>query len=307
MKGYIATTDIDWFRYLAALDHPEEVNFWQPSGRNAFKAIAPNDVFFFKLKSPFNAIGGFGTYVRHSILPEWLAWDSFGVFNGTPTFESMKKRVRKYRGLRADDRQVLNVGCIMVAEPVFFSEDLWIPQPRDWKREIVQGKTYDLNVGEGKRIWTECMARAQGRALSKLQVGEPTARYGEETTIRQRLGQGTFRVLVTDAYERSCAITSEHSLPVLEAAHIKPYAHGGVHEVSNGLLMRCDVHRLFDKGYLTVAPDHRIEVSRRLKEEFDNGKAYYPYHGQTLALPPDPANHPDPQLLEYHRDEIYLG
>ncbi len=307
MKGYVANTDIDWFRFLAEIDHPEEVNFWQPSGRHAFRAISPNEPFFFKLKSPYNAIGGFGTFVRHSILPEWLAWESFGIHNGTPTFEHMKMRVRKYRGLRADDRLSLNVGCIMIANPVFFSKDMWIHQPRDWKRAIVQGKTYDLTAGEGQRIWTECMERAQGKGLRSEWAGEMVARYGDESTVRHRLGQGSFRVLVTDAYERTCAITTEHSLPVLEAAHIRPYAKGGAHEVSNGLLLRSDVHRLFDKGYMTIAEDHRIEVSQRLRDEFQNGKAYYPYHGQSLVLPRNTANHPDPQQLEFHRNGIYLG
>lgn len=45
--------------------------------------------------------------------------------------------------------------------------------------------------------------------------------------IRHRLGQGAFRVLVTDAYQRRCAISGEKTLPVLEAAHIRPYSQHG--------------------------------------------------------------------------------
>ncbi len=104
-----------------------------------------------------------------------------------------------------------------------------------------------------------------------------------------RLGQGAFRVLVTDVYGRRCAMTQEKTLPVLEAAHIRPYsAHGG-HELWNGLLLRSDLHRLFDRGYLTVDPDdRRVIVSPRIREEFENGREYYKLDGQAIAMPSDP-------------------
>jgi hypothetical protein len=95
-----------------------------------------------------------------------------------------------------------------------------------------------------------------------------------------RLGQGAFRVIVTDVYQRQCALTNSHVLHVLDAAHIRPYADGGSHSPSNGLLLRQDVHTLFDRRYLTVSPDYHVEVSRRLKDEFDNGTGYYALQGK---------------------------
>jgi putative restriction endonuclease len=113
---------------------------------------------------------------------------------------------------------------------------------------------------------------------------------------------------VTEAYRRACAITEEHSLPVLEAAHIKPYGEGGPHSVNNGLLLRSDLHRLFDRGYITVTPEYKIEVSRRLKEEFENGRSYYPYHGQRLGhLPQSPADQPLLELLTWHNENAFRG
>jgi putative restriction endonuclease len=100
---------------------------------------------------------------------------------------------------------------------------------------------------------------------------ETGSRYGEPQLVRPRLGQGTFRFAVLDAYG-SCAVTTEHSRPVLDAAHIRPYGEGGGHEVANGLLLRTDLHRLFDKGYVTVSPDHRLVVSKRLRDEWHNGR-----------------------------------
>ena len=112
-------------------------------------------------------------------------------------------------------------------------------------------------------------------------------------------------LICTDAYERACAVTNEHSLPVLEAAHIKPYSPGGEHIVSNGLLMRSDIHALFDRGYVTVTPDHRFEVSRQLKQDFDNGKSYYPFDGKRIHLPNRKADHPDLALVEWHNQHAF--
>ena len=133
-------------------------------------------------------------------------------------------------------------------------------------------------------------------------------RFGAEYLTRGRLGQGAFRVLVTDAYERRCAITGERTLPVLEAAHIKPYSETGPHVISNGLLLRSDLHILFDDGYVTVTEDMKVEVSKRIKEEFENGREYYQYRGKRLFKVPDALHeHPSSKFLRWHNEHTFLG
>jgi len=63
--------------------------------------------------------------------------------------------------------------------------------------------------------------------------------------------------------------------------------------------------KLLAEGYVTVTPDFRFEVSRRLKEEFENGKTYYAHHGKVIALPGQQDDHPDPALLRWHNDSVY--
>lgn len=125
---------------------------------------------------------------------------------------------------------------------------------------------------------------------------------------KHRLGQGAFRVVVTDAYQRRCAITGEKTLPVLEAAHIKPYAEEGPHAVNNGLLLKSDFHTLFDGGYITIDKDYRIDVSKRLHEDYGNGKDYYKYHGEKLLiLPEKQIELPSKEYLEWHNEHVFLG
>ncbi len=132
-------------------------------------------------------------------------------------------------------------------------------------------------------------------------------RFGTPQLVRPRLGQGAFRIVITDLCERRCAVTRERTLPALEAAHIRPYAEGGEHEASNGLLLRRDIHSLFDAGYVTVTPDLRFEVSRRIREEFENGRHYYALHGSVVDAPANLIERPDPAALTWHNELVFRG
>jgi putative restriction endonuclease len=93
----------------------------------------------------------------------------------------------------------------------------------------------------------------------------------------------------------------------LDAAHIRPYSEGGVHTKSNGILLRKDIHCVFDAGYATIDPKHRFVVSNKVKEVFNNGEEYRRLHGKTLRLPNRVQDHPDPELLRWHNDKRFLG
>ncbi len=149
--------------------------------------------------------------------------------------------------------------------------------------------------------------RASTAQIAATRVEEEQPRYGAPTMHLPRLGQAIFRVRVLDAYGRACAVTGEHSLPVLEAAHIRPYALGGAHDVANGLTLRTDLHRLLDRGYITVDEQHRLAVGDRLKHDFDNGRSYYSLRGQPLTLPGDPSVRPMAGALAWHRENVFLG
>ncbi len=67
------------------------------------------------------------------------------------------------------------------------------------------------------------------------------------------------------------------------------------------------MHALFDQGYVTINPEMRFEVSRKIKEEFENGRDYYHYHGSLIRTPPNPAYRPDREYLEWHNTNVYRG
>lgn len=298
----IAVTDGDWFERLRGQPNLTEVNFWAPSAAS-FRALRPGELFLFKLHAPRNVIVGGGIFAYANALPCSLAWAAFGEANGAGSLPEMRARIARYRKATPGDRSDFEIGCRILTQPFFFDEPDWLPVPASWARNIVSFKTYSTEDTEGLALW-EAVAERQGRRPTPG-AAEPAARFGEPRLIRPRLGQGAFRVLVTDVYQRRCAVTQERTLPALEAAHIRPYGEGGEHEARNGLLLRRDIHSLFDAGYVTVTPDLRFEVSRRIKEEYDNGRHYYALHGQPVTPPADIDKGPDPVALAWHNEQCF--
>lgn len=316
MHLFISPTDHDWYTFLRDR-RADEVNFWRPGGTKNFNALARGESFLFKAKAPYNAIIGGGLFAGFTRVPISMAWQAFGEFNGTPDIVTFLQRVRKYRP--HDHSPDPDVGCILLSEPFFFPEELWVGQPGDWSRQIVSGKLYNTDDAIGAALWDAIVARlADPRtimgpahtATTDRRTDSPASphvnQYGSPYVIAPRLGQGTFRLGVLDAYQRRCAVTGDRIIPVLEAAHIRPYASQGPHEIPNGLLLRSDIHRLFDLGYVTITPTYEFRVSSRLEHEFHNGRNYYELSGRKLAtLPDDPDNRPAVEYLEWHNDAIF--
>lgn len=269
--------------------------------------------FFFRLKAPQKAIAGFAFFGRYERLPVWLAWEAFGAGNGTDSFHDLTDRLER---LREHIRFVPppgpdEIGCTILLDPVFFPEDLWVPEPSDWKGRTQGYRYYDLESGEGQLLWERC--REVARRIAERPYAESPAvierasRYGAPQIVLPRMGQGSFRIATLQAYERACAVTGEHSLPALEAAHIWPFGAGGQHEVSNGILLRADLHRLFDRGYITVTPELTVRVSPRLKADFHNGRSYYPFNDKPVRVPSQVVDRPNPDHLDWHSRNVFLG
>ena len=314
MEGTVAITDEGWYRFLWQRPDVTELNFWTPSARRSFHApqFSP---FLFKLRAPHNVISGFAYFAHYSKLPDWLAWDWFGLGNGCSSLGEMRSRIASIRArIRYDERTGSDeIGCIQLVSPTFFPPSAWIPQPTDWQPRTQTPVKYNLAAGEGLRIWQACLAQAASLQVAAVPASEfrrsaeRGRRYGDPRFVKPRLGQATFRVAVLDAYGRACAVTKERSLPALEASHIRSYAEDGPHEIRNGLLLRADLHRLFDTGYVTVTRELQLEVSARLREDYHNGRTYYPLHGARLQVPLAPSLRPDSEFLEWHNEQKFRG
>jgi putative restriction endonuclease len=307
----VGITDKDWFDSLRQLDGVDEVNFWQPSPRGAFVALQPGEPFLFKLHSPNDRIVGGGFFARYERMPISVVWDAFGAKNGADSLQEMRKRVERYRRIVSSVYEDYEIGCVLLEQPFFLSEADWLPVP-DWNRNIQRYRRYRLDQEPGLSLWRTVqsliyLTSGSGQPTAALLGEAGSQRYGAPTFVRPRLGQGSFQVAVVGAYERMCAITGEKVLPVLEAAHIRPYGEGGEHSVDNGLLLRRDVHVLFDRGYITVTPELEVVVSKRLHEEFDNGNHYLAMSGHKIRPPANREDKPNPKVLDWHNQNRFVA
>lgn len=308
VRLFVALTDRDWFDALSR-NAPDEVNFWQPSGRHAFRALQPGELLLFKLHAPDDHIVGGGVFSHGSLAPLSLAWEAFGAKNGAASLPEMRRRIARYRRETGplDPRSDPVIGCRVLTQPFFWPRERWLPVPASFARSIVQGKGYRTDEPDGRALWDAVAERLAMPAGGEAPADVEVPRHGTPMLVRPRLGQGAFRLAVTDGYERRCAVTGERTLPILDAAHIQAFAEGGAHDPANGLLLRTDIHRLFDLGYVTVSEDHRFEVSARLRADFDNGRHYYELHGQPVRSPRAGAPPPSSVALRWHREERYRG
>jgi len=295
IRLYVANTDPSWFDYLSQQVPLDEVNHWQPGGLQQFSALKSGELFVFRLRSPINRIAGYGVFARAALLPLQLAWSSFEQKNGQPDLEAFRAAI-----LRLNPSNKGTIGYRIVTQPVFFPRERWFAPPPDWPLNTVGGKRYSTDTAEGMKLWEELTSRSTLPA--GLGFSEPRPMFGEPVLVRPRLGQGGFRVSVIQAYERRCVVTGEKTLPALEAAHILSVKDKGAHETSNGLLLRRDLHALFDQHYLTITPEKTLIVSRRIREEFENGREYYALHGRRIRDPLSMEDLPSVEALRRHND-----
>jgi putative restriction endonuclease len=308
VKAYVGVTDREWYRFLAARPTLNEVNFWRPSGGREFRVLTPGEPFFFKTHYPHNRVVGGGFYSGFAQLRISEAWELFGEGNGAESLDQMRMSVGAYRHqpIAVDEDPI--IGCIFVRDTAFFPEDRPADPPPAFASNIVQGKGYDLADRSSASYFEELLRRLLAPTI-EVDLSQPWHRpgpvYGDPRLTPQRLGQQAFQAVVLRAYGRRCAITGDKIRPVLQAAHIRPLPAGGEHRLDNGLLLRSDVHTLYDRGYLGVDPKHRLLVSPRLREEFGNGKQFYARAGEPIAVPERRGDRPNREFLEWHLDEVF--
>lgn len=128
------------------------------------------------------------------------------------------------------------------------------------------------------------------------------ARQRISRTIAQRRGQRAFRDALLAAYEGRCAISGCSVVDVLEAAHIHPYRGPETNKVVNGLLLRADLHTLFDCGLLAIDPASMTVLVAPSLRQSDYGA----FHGRKLLIPQQQAHRPSRDALAMHRADVGL-
>lgn len=323
VKIVVGVTDNRWAAFLRDHGHLTEANFWQPSP-HGFRALSPGEPFLFKTKDPkqfkalnipgYHLVGGgfFDEYVEMRVSEAWTVW---GAANGVASEAELLSRAQTYRSSKAESTDPdPTIGCVVLRNIFFAERGEELFEPPHWSRNIVTYASYELAGARG-RPDTDYVGHAFAVLHHRARIDfawEPDLRgvdlewngprYGPPVLVRPRMGQGHFKRAVADAYRHRCAVTTSATFPSLEAAHIRPFADGGKHAVSKGLLLRTDVHRLYDRGYISVDADLRLRVSPQLRSHGWNVTEFYEREaaGYRIAVPNDPDHSPDRDSLAWH-------
>jgi hypothetical protein len=147
----------------------------------------------------------------------------------------------------------------------------------------------------GTSVVSDHLYAELGASAESLDIDADTRKF-QETRQAVRQGQGKFRLDLLDAYSSRCAATNYDVSEGLEAAHIRPYRGAHTNETRNGILLRADIHNLFDYGIVGVDPEAmKVVLNQRARES-----KYASLLGQQLRLPDDPKCQPDRELLLRH-------
>lgn len=314
MEAYVAHTHREWFDFLSTHARDgrlDEVNFWFPNSPRPPKKFEIAEPVFFRLGAPERKIAGCGFFATFQVVDLGLAWETFGFRNGAPDRSTFYRLL----GRRTAEDLRKPVGCMILRDARFWPDHRWIP----WGTErghadtgIQRGRT-ETDPANVARLFDELRRDDVAPPPDLLEEFEPLHVDERMLVSRPRVereGQGTFRLRLLDAYGRQCAITGEHTEPVLDAAHIQDYLGPKSNHVRNGMVLTKEFHALFDRGLVTVEPPTRakpdlyvVRVSRLIHDRWNNGKRYLEHDGKPLkAVPANPALRPSTAALEWHRE-----
>jgi len=193
-------------------------------------------------------------------------------------------------------------GCSFPAQPSICQ---FLPEKRDSLHDLLEPYVLRSAVGT-KSPDVGSKLRAIEETIER--VGEFDAKNDEDArerslaSIVRRRGQPKFREALLSAYERQCAITGYDAPEALEAAHITPYKGSHTNHVSNGLLLRADLHTLFDLGLIAVdTSEMTLLVSEGLR-----GTMYEKLAGTPLLIPEAKGSQPSIEALDRHRADCGL-
>jgi hypothetical protein len=212
-------------------------------------------------------------------------------------------------------------------QPYRNSKNLWANRVQFARLHLVQrGYIFDAKEGRGFGLWTITQSGQQyislfesqkgfvrGQIATLLQSKEQDPKILQDfhpstiedsrerviSNIVRRRGQPEFRRIMLDSYGGKCAISGDNAEQALEAVHIRPYKGELTNHPTNGLLLRADLHTLFDLLLLTFdTSDISVVISPEL-----NNTTYAKFYGKRITLPDNPTMQPSIEALELHRHE----
>ena len=281
MKIRTYRCDPEWIKNIQTLQESKgihEVNCWAPGNQQTH--LEEGSLFLFNPGPTGKYIVGGGIFCHSEKNISYSeAWNSYGIANGVCSkkeLREMAKRTKSY------NRKF--IASQVIRQPFFLKKEDWIKFPK----KLTQNSRIDLDLNEPhiEKLWKIIMKKASDAGDYKFMSG-----YGKPTLMPLRKGQREFRKCVLKMFDNKCAVTGVNVEKVLEAAHIIPYAEEPYHDISNGVALRADIHKLFDSGYATIIKNGKkfqFVICDKFWKDFksrSNREEYMKWHGKDIRNP----------------------
>lgn len=250
--------------------------FRPSSTRNVKAALADGSAWFWKCVASLESLGDFELWISRD--DESQLWFGFSAKN-RKEFKSIESAISAACGVEAEFEQ---------------DEDYKLDVPQSYeaaKNEWYCGLYPKISLRFDKNPSPTLVRRIAEFAISVADIrqrelsgdiSDQDLRKKVLAEIHRRQGQPMFRQALLKAYNGKCAVSGCSTTDLLDAAHIIPYRGEHTNAVRNGLLLRTDIHRLFDLGLISIDPSTRaIGISDKL-----NGTIYEAYRGKKLEVQP---------------------
>lgn len=279
-----AVTNRDWYEYQKAHGFTSFINFWTPTFWTT--KLKPGDILVFKLANSADEIGGYGTIVDYKKQKREDAWIEFGRRNGFDTKEEFVTSLTK-----ANKGRSVESGSMVLKDVVFFDPPVRLA---DYGLTLRKGfETYTW--GPDPFPFKQQIPTTQ----SDFKLIPPKKKKKGVQSVTIREGQDLFHALISRVYGYKCCVTGETTPELLQAAHIQDYISKESHHVQNGLLLRIDIHKLFDSGLLYIDQSYRVHVSKQVKSQ-----EYLDLDGKRISLPANQSEQPSKEALQFKEDSF---
>lgn len=279
----LAVTDETWFDYQRSHGFIDKVNFWTPS-RIGPTRISKGDFFVFKLKGAGDRIGGFGTFEEYRFQSLEETWTEFGRKNGADSKADFLNTLTRFKSNNGKD-----CGCVVLNNVVYFDE------PINRESVGITAKPAQLYAYDsGQFPFDDILVSHSSFSLVQNATKKKKIQI---STVRE--GQAAFHTAVSKAYQSKCCITGETTPELLQAAHIQDYINKNSHHIQNGLLLRVDIHKLFDSGLLFIDQDYCVHVSSLVTTQ-----EYHDLEGTQISLPTNSSEWPSLDALKFKEESF---
>jgi len=247
-------------------------------------------------------------------LPEPLIYGSLSTLPAkeedeeyTIQISTHNQRIERYAA-SPDLAQYFNELSLSLPELQVLSESREVDASVRRERKLAheEGNSDDDESGSANVSDRNALLAAAWQQLNETGVFDPEgiadARERALSSIVRRRGQPAFRRRLLATYNGRCAISWCDVDAVLDAAHIVPYRGPETNHPANGLLLRTDIHTLFDLKLVSIdAATMTVLVSPELA-----GTCYDEYRGRPISVPDDRESQPSREALKQHRHESDL-